>query len=58
MIDEIIGMLEENSDLEQTEKMSAYMQDRFEFAGISKPKLKELIKPFIKDTAKNHLIGT
>ena len=30
----------------------------FEFAGIPKPKLKELIKPFIKDTAKKRLIGT
>ena len=38
MIDEIIGMLEENRDLEQAEKMSAYMQNRFEFAGIPKPK--------------------
>ena len=55
MIDEIIGMLKENSDLEQAEKMSAYMQNRFEFAGISKPKLKELIKPFIKDMAKKPL---
>ena len=55
MIDEIIGMLEENRDLEQDEKMSAYMQNRFEFAGIPKPKLKELMKPFIKNTSKNPL---
>ena len=55
MIDEIIGMLEENRDLEQAEKMSAYMQNRFEFAGIPKPKLKELMKPFIKDTSKKPL---
>lgn len=55
MVDEIVRILEENSDLEQAEKMSAYMQNRFIFAGISKPKLKELIKPFIRDTAKKSL---
>lgn len=37
MIEYIMGMLNENSDLEQAEKMSAYMQNRFEFAGIAKP---------------------
>lgn len=55
MVDEIVRILEENSDLEQAEKMSAYMKNRFRFAGISKPKLKELIKPFMKDTAKKPL---
>ncbi|MDO5126218.1 MAG: DNA alkylation repair protein [Eubacteriales bacterium] len=55
MVDEIVRMLEENSDLEQAEKMSAYMQNKFKFAGIPKPKLKELIKPYIKDMAKKSL---
>ena len=55
MVDEIVRILEENSDLEQAEKMSAYMKNRYKFAGISKPKLKELIKPFMKDTAKKRI---
>lgn len=54
MVTEIVRILEENSNLEQVKKMSAYMQNKFKFTGIAKPKLKELIKPFIKDTAKNH----
>lgn len=52
ILSEIIEMLEANSDLVQAKKMSAYMQNRFEFAGIPKPKLKEQIKPFLKKTAK------
>lgn len=32
--------------------MSAYMQNRFTFLGIPKPGLKELIKPFLKETAR------
>lgn len=55
MVTEIVRMLEGNSDLEQAEKMSAYMQNRFKFAGIAKPRLKELMKPFLKDTAKKPL---
>lgn len=55
ILSEIIGLLEENGDMVQAEKMSAYMQNRFEFAGIPKPKLKELIKPFLKNTAKDAL---
>jgi len=40
--------LEELADEEQSKKMSAYMQNRFCFLGISKPKLKELIKPYLQ----------
>ena len=52
MTDEIMALLNENADKEQAEKMSAYMKNTFPFAGIPKPKLKELIKPFLKATAK------
>ena len=55
MIDEIISILEKNADIKQAQKMSEYMQNRFEFAGIPKPKLKELIKPFIKETSKDNI---
>ena len=43
MTETIIRMLEENGDEQQAEKMSAYLQNKFEFVGIKKPKLKELI---------------
>lgn len=55
MINRIREILNENADAEQSKKMFAYMKNRFEFAGIPKPKLKELIKPFIKKTAKEPL---
>ena len=55
MIDKIISLLEKNADTKQAQKMSEYMQNRFEFAGIPKPKLKELIKPFIKETSKDNI---
>ena len=55
MTETIIRMLEENGDVQQAEKMSAYMQNKFEFVGIKKPKLKELIKPILKETAKKEL---
>lgn len=55
MINEITALLNENSDKEQAEKMSAYMKNKFAFAGIPKPQLKELIKPFLKKTAKEPL---
>ena len=35
--------------------MSAYMQNKFVFAGIPKPKLKELIKPLVHETVKEQL---
>lgn len=40
--------LEMLSDAGQSEKMSAYMQKRFIFLGVSKPKLKEFMKPFLQ----------
>ena len=52
LITELNTILEINGDTAQAEKMSAYMQNRFEFAGIPKPKLKELINSFLKATAK------
>ena len=55
LLSEITDILEANGDTVQAEKMAAYMQNRFEFAGIPKPKLKELIKPFLKETAKEPL---
>jgi len=55
MRDEILKIIEDNLDTTQAKKMSAYMKDKFVFAGISKPKLKELIKPFLKQTAKTEL---
>lgn len=55
MIDKLKSILEENANSEQAKKMSAYMQNKFTFAGIPKPKLKELIKQSINGTAKEQL---
>lgn len=55
MIRRFKRILEENGDSEQAEKMSAYMQNKFVFAGIPKPKLKELIKPLVHETVKEQL---
>jgi len=55
MTDELLNILRDNSDAVQAEKMSAYMKNRFSFLGIPKPKLKDLIKPFLKATAKSPL---
>ena len=55
LLSEITDILEANGDMVQAKKMAAYMQNRFEFAGIPKPKLKELIKPFLKETVKELL---
>jgi len=44
--------LEKNKNAEQAVKMAAYMQNKFAFLGISKPKLKEIIKPYIKESKK------
>lgn len=52
---EVIKIIEENKEAEQAKKMSAYMQDKFVFAGIKKPKLTELIRPILKLTAKEDL---
>ena len=47
--------MEQNADEKQAEKMSAYMQNKFKFYGISKPILKEFTKPFLKETSKENL---
>lgn len=52
---EILSVIKSNTDEENAKKMSAYMKDGFRFAGIPKPKLKELIKPFLTKTAKSPL---
>lgn len=41
--------MEQSADRLQAEKMSAYMKNKFEFLGIQKPKLKEIIKPYLKE---------
>lgn len=55
MVEEIKNLLAENGNREQAEKMSAYMKNQFDFAGVPKPLLKELIKPFLAETAKTPL---
>lgn len=50
--DGIFELMEENGDEEQAKKMSAYMQNRFKFLGIAKPKLKELEKPYLQKARK------
>ena len=47
--------LEKQNDVEQSEKMSAYMQNKFPFLGIPKPKLKELVKPYLKEIKKQEI---
>lgn len=44
--------MEQLKDGQQAEKMSAYMKNKFEFLGIPKPKLKEMIKPYLKESKK------
>lgn len=50
--DNLFQELEQLSDNKQAEKMSAYMQNRYEFLGIPKPKLKEITKPYLKESRK------
>ena len=44
--------LEQLIDNKQAEKMSAYMQNKFGFLGIPKPKLLEIAKPYLKESRK------
>jgi len=53
--DKLFTELEENKNAEQAIKMSAYMKNKFEFLGIPKPKLMEIIKPYIKEGKKFEL---
>ena len=47
--------LEKQNNVEQSEKMSAYMQNKFPFLGVPKPKLKELVKPYLKEIKKQEI---
>jgi len=53
--DKLFTELEKNKNTEQAIKMAAYMQNKFVFLGIPKPKLKEIIKPYIKEGKKYEL---
>jgi len=53
--DNLFIELENNKNPEQAIKMAAYMQNKFVFLGIPKPKLKEIIKPYIKEGKKYEL---
>ncbi|MDO5577361.1 MAG: DNA alkylation repair protein [Fibrobacter sp.] len=46
--DGLFEVLEKEYDQEQSQKMSAYMKNMFEFLGIPKPRLTELTKPYYK----------
>lgn len=50
--DEMFALLETQGDKAQSEKMSAYMQNKFPFLGIEKPKLKIFMKPYLNQTKK------
>jgi 3-methyladenine DNA glycosylase AlkD len=53
--DNLFIELEKNKNTEQAIKMAAYMQNKFVFLGIPKPKLKEIIRPHIKEGKKHEL---
>jgi len=53
--DNLFIELEQNKNTEQAIKMAAYMQNKFVFLGIPKPKLKEIIRPYIKEGKKHEL---
>ncbi|HPF82554.1 MAG TPA: DNA alkylation repair protein [Bacilli bacterium] len=44
--------LEKLKDNEQSIKMAQYMQNKFNFLGILKPKLTEFVKPYLKESKK------
>lgn len=50
--DNLFQELEQFRDNKQAEKMSAYMQNKFKFLGIPKPELKEIAKPYLKESRK------
>ncbi len=50
--DGLLEDMENARDSAQAEKMSAYMQNRFEFLGIPKPALKDIIKPYFQKSRK------
>lgn len=48
----LFGRVEALADEKQAEKMSSYMQNRFPFLGLPKPKLMEAIKPFLRENGR------
>lgn len=52
---DLFEKLYELGDITQGKKMSAYMQNKFEFLGIPKPKLTEFMKPYLKESKKYEL---
>jgi len=52
---DLFAELEKNGNAEQAVKMAAYMKNKFVFLGIPKPKLMEIIKPYIKEGKKHEL---
>lgn len=46
--------LEQSRDEAQAKKMSAYMQNRYEFLGIPRPRLREIAKPYLKESRKHN----
>lgn len=48
--EELFDQLEAAADAEQAKKMAAYMQDNFPFLGIPKPKMKEIVSPYLKQS--------
>lgn len=48
----IFQEIEQLRDEKQAKKMSAYMQNKFAFLGIPKPQLKNLIKPYLRESKK------
>jgi 3-methyladenine DNA glycosylase AlkD len=53
--DNLFKELESNKNKEQSRKMSAYMQNKFTFLGISKPLLRNIEKPYFKEVKKQDL---
>ena len=50
--DELFVKLEKEQNEQQAAKMSAYMKDNFPFLGVPKPRVNEIIKPYMKAAAK------
>lgn len=53
---ELFEKLEAEKDEQQAVKMSAYMKDNFPFLGVPKPRVNEIIKPFIRQTTKSRAV--
>lgn len=50
--EKIFDEVEKFADKEQSIKMTQYMQNKFKFLGIQKPKLNLIIKPYLKESKK------